>query len=946
MNNVSLSTSGGINIGSTAWSQISGSTYQLRFKIAGGDGSIGLSVNVDTSITDPQTGGPVVTGNTVPYSNTNMINRIQPTGVFGEAQLVMTAGTIHQEYHGLADLNGDRKLDILHRLNGGYLMNLLLSGPGNAFSLSDRLNYRPTTGYIFVPPIEEVDIDGDGDVDFVWTEGNDQVLYAAVNDGDGDLQVAPIISSFQASETVYTDLNRDGAVEVVTVVSSANGDSDGSLGYYKRVGPGLTFQYIEISSGLELGNMNRITAGDLNGDGSQDVVVFSDTNDIVGVFYQQQGGTYNYVQIASGYNAAGELIVVDMENDGDNDVVSFSTSPRSIDLWRNNGEASPTFTRMTIANPGRSSWSLIAEDLDRDGVREIVVSDDRQIISYKVTPTLSPLSSKVLMSPTHLTAAASLKFKDFDGDGDKDIILTGRSLGVIAQTNENSTGPLSVVSVRRVGPAEAWRGSWLTFDIEFNKPIINFSSSDISLTATGVAAVLNSTYKAANTTYSGRFARVIFPEVTATGTVSLLLNSGQTVTDYDGNTLVTTGSEPIEGYVVGAAYPFTSFHTRYGTSTTQSYGFTGLYLGNFDNDPDVEMLAFGGTHSTSNAVDRVLKIDFNGTASAPTFTRLYSGAVTNTAIMAGGVGDLNNDGIDDWCATQLITNTSNTLICQLGPSFSTTYTVANFPNTTSFWARSVQIGDFDSNGTKDIYVMERSTLQNPSGSISIYRYSVVSTNPTPTFAFIDEIKLGTYTSSGSFSMHDMDGDGDKDLVFAGDTNGLIGWYEQTGLNSNAFSTTINYISANSNANQSHWVGDYDGDGDTDVYFNDAWNGYPYIVKNLGNNIWQRETPVREWVYWLRTTLWGDIDEDGDRDYVSQAGNGAWTNGLLMHQDIGSGQLRTISIQTANRYQGIPLIAFDIDRDGDLNLVSSHQWRATSASTQYERLQFLRNDMGQ
>lgn len=259
----------------------------------------------------------------------------------------------------------------------------------------------------------------------------------------------------------------------------------------------------------------------------------------------------------------------------------------------------------------------------------------------------------------------------------------------------------------------------------------------------------------------------------------------------------------------------------------------------------------------------------------------------------------------------------------------------------------VHVGDFNSDGILDLYVLGRSTDQSTAFAASIYRFAVHFPTSDPQFTFIDEVPLRSINADGSvgtpftittfsdFSIVDMDLDGDKDIFFSGDGNGSIGWYPQMGINSNTLGS-YRWIFNNGTANQSHWVGDFDNDGDVDVVFNNAWGGVTYVVTQIAPDVWIGNQFPRISVTWSRGMVWGDFDQNGTRDFILKPGNGGWGHGLLMMQVFSDGLERPVTIDFYSPgYNSINLALkqVDIDGDGDLDII------ANTGSV----IRFLRND---
>ena len=125
-----------------------------------------------------------------------------------------------------------------------------------------------------------------------------------------------------------------------------------------------------------------VTAADLNGDGRIDIVAASpDEGSYRGqIVWWENGdsGSFSKHIIDDDYYGAWTVDTADFDNDGWMDVVgaTFWGSPptNKLNWWKNNGDG--TFTKQVVSNnPGLGFWSVHAADLDNDGNQDILTAD-------------------------------------------------------------------------------------------------------------------------------------------------------------------------------------------------------------------------------------------------------------------------------------------------------------------------------------------------------------------------------------------------------------------------------------------------------------------------------------------------------------------------------------------------------------------------------------------
>lgn len=225
-----------------------------------------------------------------------------------------------------------------------------------------------TSGGLYTHDVEVGDIDGDGDLDVVGhpKDGN---LYIYRQDGAEWTVRSLATASGEGLDLV--DLNADGRLDIVT------------SGQWHQAPAGDIITTVwstwVFDSGL-LGQLLKVEAADLNGDGRVDIAVTpaEGTGDIAwyGAPANPQTGAWTRTVLLADANRYHSLVLIDLNEDGWCDIVTAQmhtavTGP-VIEAYFNAG-AAWRFARQVLANA--SSHNLVVGDLNGDGHLDLAGCD-------------------------------------------------------------------------------------------------------------------------------------------------------------------------------------------------------------------------------------------------------------------------------------------------------------------------------------------------------------------------------------------------------------------------------------------------------------------------------------------------------------------------------------------------------------------------------------------
>jgi len=341
----------------------------------------------------------------------------------------------------------------------------------------------------------------------------------------------------------------------------------------------------------------------------------------------------------------------------------------------------------------------------------------------------------------------------------------------------------------------------------------------------------------------------------------------------------------------------------------------------FDNDGDLDLFVSNGLRATEN--------HFCYRNDGPpnfTFTKIIEGALVTTKARAVGSswGDFDNDGdLDAYVTTWY--GDKNLFYENSNASF-TRVMVGAIANDGSL-SETCAWGDFDNDGDLDLYVTNSGDVN----STGPQRNSLYRNNGDKTFT---KITSGAPVTDAHYSRGanwvDYDDDGDLDLFVANEENQVNDFYRnqlaETGVASFAKITSGNIVTDVASSWTGSW-GDYDNDGDLDLFVGNQGNRQNVLYQNNGNGTFTRITTgvlVTDPGY-AACSGWGDFDNDGDLDlYVTNAyGPGQLKNSLYRNllRESNAATFEKITTEPASNDLGYSY-GFswgDYDNDGDLDL---------------------------
>jgi hypothetical protein len=826
----------------------------------------------------------------------------------------------------LGDVDGDGDLDVVAANQGARNRLYLNNGTNDPWNGVSGLDITADSHASRKPVF--TDFDGDGDLDMaVPNFGERNRLY--LNDGSGDpwdtvTGVDITADVYNSDSMVVGDVDTDGDMDVIF------GNTNQPDRIYLNNG---TLNPFNLVTGSNISDTNTrtkgIAMGDVDGDGSLDLVVATD------------GFQINYIYLNNGtadpFNGVAETVVSndahdsiaialgDVNSDGALDVIVGNDGGGAVNrLYLNNGTSAPfdNVAGTNMSDDTNITYGLTMGDVDQDGDTDIISVGDGVSRLYLNTANPNPwngVSGSNLPAEAGVTTAVA--FGDLNGDGFEDLVV-GNSGGVNRIYIHNGTSD----------PWAGVAGVNLTSD--------SFGTHELALhdfDRDGDIDILVGNLSGRNRYYendgSGTNWSASGSDVTNDAHHTTTLAVGDIDGDGDldfvaGNTWDDVDAETNRLYLNnGTTDPWSGIS---GSDITSDAHLTHVVaLGDVDGDGDLDVLAGNSTPDLPRSEQpRLYLNDGSGTPWVPSW--IASNLINEVYFMKTlSLGDVDRDGDLDLLAFDVMASQLKMYRNEgAGLIFSTSATenVGPTPRDVS------QVALVDLNGDGNLDVATASPNNDD--------FMILSNGTSDPFNGIATIPLnGDVDETKSFALGDIDRDGDLDYVAgnlalgavdrsylstAADHGGLHPW--------NANAVVGSDIGDDSLDRRGAALGDVDGDGHIDMVVarinKSAAGATNLLYLNNGTSTpWEGVTglPITSDLNQSKSMALGDVDGDGDLDLVvGNDGDGAGeVNRLYLNDGAGDpwDTVSGIDIVAADAHDSYDMLLGDVDRDGDLDLIA-------------------------
>jgi hypothetical protein len=267
-----------------------------------------------------------------------------------------------------ADLDGDGDQDVIGAASYSDEIAWWQNNGGNPIQWT---KYVIRSNYDFAHEVYAYDLDMDGDMDVLGASSYDNLISWWRNDGGN-----PIVWTEQ---TIGYDFNGAKSVRVADLDNDGDNDVVGACLYGNQVtwwrnDGGDSIQWTEFTIDSNFVGAHRVQTIDLDGDQDQDILAVAYFGNEI-AWYRNDGGNplvWTKQTIGTGFVNACIAQAADLDGDGDLDVAASAQTSNEVAWWRNDGGNPIVWTKFFIEENFPRAWPLYVCDLDDDGDEDVL----------------------------------------------------------------------------------------------------------------------------------------------------------------------------------------------------------------------------------------------------------------------------------------------------------------------------------------------------------------------------------------------------------------------------------------------------------------------------------------------------------------------------------------------------------------------------------------------
>lgn len=273
--------------------------------------------------------------------------------------------------------------------------------------------------------INHADLDHDDDLDLMVANYFDNTLSVYLNSGTGEFEaITPIACGVRPVQMLAHNWSEAAMMDIIVCDYDQNYPGITSLSYDSDQAQYLHSGFLPLDIAP-----HRLVKTDVDAEGKIDIVTSIRNN---GKFVILKNMENTHFRVDSTYTLlagmASDILSVDFNGDGMEDLAVSSTGVGMVDIYMNNGFGEYSLQQNVYV--GGTPWYLKANDFDDDGLIDLAVAM-RYSDSIKL---LRNMGDGVFVEHTSIATRPepySFGVADLDGDGFEDLVTVGQTSGVI-----------------------------------------------------------------------------------------------------------------------------------------------------------------------------------------------------------------------------------------------------------------------------------------------------------------------------------------------------------------------------------------------------------------------------------------------------------------------------------------------------------------------------------
>ncbi len=409
----------------------------------------------------------VITSHSNPMDKIHiMLNHGQ--GKFNFPENYMDGGR-NSDNHLVEDFDNDFDYDVIS-LASGKIFILENNNSLNDTSYFDTPQIDSTFSFN-TRRLESADLNKDGLKDLIFTSNNR--IGVLINNGGLKFK-SPVFISIPAMPRAITvnDFNNDSKVDIAV-------SYDIGTNYFTTLLNNGGLSFTQINTTTPSSSNNSLTSGDYNKDGNIDIVLIENNN--IRIFTGLGNGNFTLTNTYSTANLLYHVKTCDLNSDGSLDLLFTATNSNAVVTFFGTGTG--TFTGLSSYFMGIQPGWADAADIDSDGKIDIVTTNNSN--SYAIIRGLGSNAFGGGQTFYYPEAGCGIIAQDMNGDGTKELVINSeRSISIVKNymPNLNLPSPYTLCSGQSLtlyGPkfSSTTNYTWMPMNQNSDSLVVNTSGN-------------------------------------------------------------------------------------------------------------------------------------------------------------------------------------------------------------------------------------------------------------------------------------------------------------------------------------------------------------------------------------------------------------------------------------------------------------------------------------